>query len=223
MFPRGVPTASPWALAALLAIAATTAPSGCAAAPRDASGVPAASADPVGEVPADLAIEIRVAPGRLVGEQARVEERAARFVLLPDGTLYGELDRVPAEGRRPARVRRLSREQMVDVWTAFRSAGFADPALADGRGNPALLTPGAEEILATLEVESGGERAVFVRRYRAGEDVGSAIRRAIRVVAALAWASDEPRAETLELPQRYDLGPDPYARFAQPAPGGSGR
>ena len=220
---RGVPIASPRALAALLTIVATTAFAGCAATPRDASDEGSTPADPVGEVPADLAIEVRIAPGRLVGEQARVEERAARFVLLPDGTLYGEVDRVPAEGRRPARVRRLSREQMVDVWTAFRSAGFADPALADGRGNPALLSPAPEEVLATLEVESGGTRAVFVRRYRAGEAVDSAIRRAIRVIAALAWASDEPRAETLELPQRYDLWPDPYARFAQPSAGGAGR
>jgi hypothetical protein len=209
------------ARAAFAALAACAALAGCASNARAPSA--AVAADPVGEVPEDLSVEVRVVPGRLVGEQARVEERPARFVLLPDGTLHGEVDRVPAPGRRPARVRRLGREQMADVWTALRSAGFADPSLAEQRGNPALLTPAPGEVLATLEVEAGGERAVFVRRYAPGEDVDSAIRLAIRTIAALAWARAAARAETLELPQRHDLGPDPYARFARPATAGAPR
>ena len=41
-----------------------------------------------------------------------------------------------------------------------------------------------------------------------------AMRRVVRSIASLAWASDEALAESAELPTRYDAGPDPYARFA---------
>ena len=101
---------------------------GCATTPPPAT---ASVSDPAGRVPADLAIEINVTPGRGVGERAKVEERAARFIVFPDGSLHGESDRVPPEGLRPARVRRLAREQMVDVWLTLSAAGFVDPALAE--------------------------------------------------------------------------------------------
>jgi hypothetical protein len=80
-----------------------------------------------------------------------------------------------------------------------------------------LLEPTAGEILATLEVHADGERFAFVRRYTPGGEDQPALRRAIRAIASLGWASDEALAETAELPLRYDLGADPYARFAQPA------
>ena len=151
-------------------------------------------------------------------DRPKVEEREARFVLLPDGSLHGETDHVPEPGARPARLRRLSREQMGDVWSLLVSAGFADPSLADTRGNPALVEANAGEVLATLEVHAAGERFAFVRRYSAGSEEEKALRGVIRAVAALGWASDEAFAEFAELPLRYDLGPDPYARFAETAP-----
>ena len=40
------------------------------------------------------------------------------------------------------------------------------------------------------------------------------MRRVVRSLASLAWASDEALADSAELPVRYDLGADPYARFA---------
>ena len=176
-----------------------------------------ATSDPVGSVPSDLWIEVDVSPGRGVKDRAKIEERAARFVLLPDGSLHGEADRVPHDELRPARVRRLSREQMVDVWSTLRSLGFADAGFADTRGNPKLVEPAAGEVLATLEVHANGERFVFVRRYQPGGDDQPAMRRMVRSIASLAWSSDEALAETAELPLRYDLGSDPYARFAKPA------
>ena len=184
-------------------------PAGCAATAR-----PNAAADPIGRVPGDLWVEVDVSPGRVVVERAKVEERRARFVLLADGSLHGETDRVPEDRVRPARVRKLSREQVADIWGTLASSGFTDPALADSRGNVKLLEPEANEILATLEVHADGERFAFVRRYAPGGDDESALRRAIRAIASLGWASDEALAETAEIPLRYDLGPDPYARFA---------
>lgn len=191
---------------------------GCASSPAVAPANAEESSDPVGAVPPDLWIEVDVSPGRGVKDRAKIEERAARFVLLPDGSLHGEADRVPHDGLRPARVRRLSREQMVDVWSTLRSLGFADAGFADSRGNPKLMEPVAGEVLATLEVHANGERYAFVRRYQPGGDDQPAMRRMVRSIASLAWSSDEALAETAELPLRYDLGSDPYARFAKIAP-----
>ena len=208
--------------AALAACAAACA--GCAATDAERTRAASSAVDLVASAPADLWLEIRTSPGRGVVDRPKVEERAARFVLLPDGSLHGETDRVPAVGARPARLRRLSREQMGDVWSLIVSAGFADPALADTRGNPALVEAGAGEVLATLEVHAEGERYAFVRRYAAGSEQEKALRGVIRAVASLGWASDEAFAEFAELPLRYDLGADPYARFAKPAAeaGGAG-
>ncbi len=192
----------------------------CSSAPKTVAQ-PIDAADPVGGVPTDLWLEIDVSPGRSVEDRAKIEERRVRVVLLPDGSLHGESDRVPHNGLRPARVRRLAREQMVDVWTALRAAGFTDPALADARGNVTLLEPAPNEVLATLEIHADGIRYAFVRRYQPGGDDEQAMRRVIRSIASLAWASDEALAETAELPLRYDLGADPYARFAKPPVAGA--
>jgi hypothetical protein len=196
-------------VAAVAALAAPFGTMGCASATR-----PSEPADPIGRVPGDLWVEVDVSPGRTVVDRAKIEERRARFVLLPDGSLHGEADRVPEDRMRPARVRKLSREQMADLWGVLSNSGFTDAALADTRGNVKLLEPEAGEILATLELHANGERFAFVRRYTPGGEDQPALRRAIRAIASLGWASDEALAETAELPLRYDLGPDPYARFA---------
>jgi hypothetical protein len=187
---------------------------GCASSARSAE-----ASDPIGRVPSDFWVEVDVSPGRTVDDRAKIEERRARFVLLPDGSLHGEADRVPEDRMRPARVRKLSREQMADLWGILSSSGFTDPALADTRGNVKLLEPEAGEILATLELHADGERFAFLRRYTPGGEDQPALRRAIRAIASLGWASDEALAETAELPLRYDLGPYPYARFASPKDG----
>jgi len=212
-----------WRIGALvlLSAAAASVVGGCGSADRVAAReAPRASddsVDPIGRVPRDFWLEIDVTAGAGVAERAKVEERSARFVLLPDGSLHGETDRVPHDGLRPARARRLTREQMADLWVQLRSAGFGAIEFAETRGNLRLLEPAAGEVLATLEVHADGRRFGFVRRYRPGEEDELGMRRVIRSVAALAWASDEALAESAELPQRYDLGPDPYARFAKPA------
>lgn len=184
---------------------------GCTSAPSIAVNAPV---DPAGRLPADLAIEITVAPGARVESRVRVEERPARFVLLPDGSLHGATDRLPPEGVRPARVRRLAREQMVDVWTVLESAGFSNGALSDTQASVQGQQPRPAEVLVTLEVQADGARFGFVRRFDPQSEGEQAIRRVVRTIASLAWASDEPLAESAELPTRYDLGADPYARFA---------
>jgi hypothetical protein len=176
------------------------------------------AADPIGAVPGDLWIEVVVTPGRGVADRARVEERPARFVLLPDGSMHGETDVLPEDSVRPARVRRLAREQLSEIWSTLRAAGFTNAGFADVRGNVRLLEPLPGEVLATLEVHADGERFAFARRYLPGAEDQVAMRRVVRSIASLGWASDEALAESAELPLRYDLGADPYARFTRPAP-----
>jgi len=192
---------------------------GCESTPHSATTAPQGTVvDPAAGVPSDLWLEATVRLGRGVETSARVEERAARFVLLPDGALCASTDRVGSEGRlpaaRPPLVRRLAREQMSDLWSSLVAAGFTDASIADTRGNVALLQPDAGEILVTLELHARGERFAFVRRYRLGDEAEPATRRIVRAIASVAWASDEALAESAEVPQRTDLGPDPYARFA---------
>lgn len=202
---------------AALSCAALLAALGCATTAPDSGPAAVASGDPSGGAPGDLSIEIDVIPGRSVEDRAKIEERPARFVLFADGSLHGEADRVPPRGVRPARIRRLEREQMADLWLAMRNAGFASAGLADTRRSVDALEPGAGDVLVTMEVFANGERFAFVRSYKPGGDDEPAMRGMVRSVASLAWASDEALAETAELPLRYDLGPDPYARFARPA------
>jgi hypothetical protein len=208
---RALSRVGPACAAAALVLFGGFALGGCASTARTQA------VDPVGAVPGDLWIEVVVTPGRGVVDRARVEERPARFVLLPDGSMHGETDVLPEERVRPARVRRLAREQLSEVWSMLRSAGFTNAGFADVDGNVRLLEPQAGEVLATLEIHADGERFAFARRYMPGSDDQAAMRRVVRSIASLGWASDEALAESAELPLRYDLGADPYARFAQPA------
>jgi hypothetical protein len=190
---------------------------GCASASKsDSGGTAPIASDPAGTVPTDLWLELRVVPGSAVEDRVKIEERPARFVVLPDGSLHGEADRVPPDGIRPARIRRLAREQMADVWSTLTSLGFAEKSLSDVSGTPRLVEPARDEIVVTAEVHANGERLVFVRRYKPDSNDELAMRKLVRSIASLAWASDEALAESAELPLRYDLGPDPYARFTQP-------
>lgn len=196
---------------ALASLSLSGIPAGCASPPLISVNAPV---DPAGVMPLDLSIELAVTPGAQVADRVRIEERPCRFVLLPDGSLHGEADRLPPEGVRPARIRRLSREQMADVWGALESAGFSQAPLADARAVAPDLEPRPGEVLVALEVHADGERFAFVRRFTPESDSERAIRLFIRTIASLAWASDEALAESAELPTRYDLGADPYARFA---------
>ena len=103
---------------------------------------------------------------------------------------------------------------MTELWSVLVASGFASDASSEARGNVALLEPAAGEVLATLELHANGERLTYARRYRPEDEREQAMRAVVRAVASLAWASDEALVESAELPTRYDLGADPYARFA---------
>ncbi len=203
-------------MAAFASLACTI---GCASTEARPSGTAAAAAavDPLGTLPSDFSIELAVEVGRGVEVSPRAEERAAAYILLPDGSLHAEAEIAKLKGKRPARVRRLSREQESDLWRLVVDGGFGSSANSDSRGNVWTETPSAGSILVKVRIAANGERWCFLRQYAPATDDERALRRLTRALARLAWMSDEPLAETAEFPVRYDLGADPYAAMqAQP-------
>lgn len=209
------------------------------------AGAAAPEADPLGPVPDDLVVDVTVLPGRRVSEDlvssGAVHARRARYILFPDGSLHAAVGREEWVGyglmgtqwtqraigvlSRPAQTRVVSRETMADVWLLARQCGLSDPAASTFDGNPALLSPKPDEILTIISICVGGRQGTFLERRPAtpvagdpadaAPDVTSA-GRFVRGLAQLAWASDDLPAETAVLPLRYDLGPNPYARYLPP-------
>lgn len=216
---------STWSFASLVFSGAVVAMSastctcilGCASdgsAHTDASAPDAT--DPLGALPQDFAIELAVEVGRGVDVSPRAEERAAVYVLLADGSLHAEAEIAPLKGKRPARVRRLSREQESDLWRLVVDGGFGSASTSDSLGNVWTETPSAGTILVKVRVSANGQRWCFLRQYTPATEDERAVRRLTRALASLAWMSDEPLAETAEFPMRYDLGADPYASLKSP-------
>lgn len=158
------------------------------------SGAP--SAMPDGAAPADLTIDVRVdgaSDGRWGGH---------RYVLFPDGALHHEITDAPEMERLPVLRRILDRGQTRDVWRLASAAVEADageppPAAA---GSPVMdLTIGADGRWGRHRISLGP----------AGPPAAAAL---LDRLAGLAWAG-EARSEAIIAPKRYDLGPDPYARY----------
>lgn len=180
---------------------------GCAGAPERAPG----AVDELERPPDDFTLDVAVLHGRRVPEQTRAELRNGHFILLADGSLLHDSGRSVDWTQRPGRVRWLYQQQVNELWRTARELGFTVASNADFSGNPALIVPDREQIVAIISFAAEGERWTFVRSTPAGEPFDPATTRLIRALADLAWGVDLP-AERL-LPIRFDFGPDPYAGF----------
>jgi hypothetical protein len=198
--------------------------------------------DPVAaELPDDLIIDVTVLPGRQLIAPDGLRAERSKFIVFPDGSLHADAGRSIGFLTRPGRVRTLSVEQLADLWLVLQQTGFA-PAAADEEarfgGNPALLSPGAKEILTIVRVATAGQTSTWIRRtpglappppkdatpaqLAAAESAAEAALadssiRVVRVLAGLAWRSELPPGDLAVLPIRYDYGPDPFAIF-RPVP-----
>jgi hypothetical protein len=191
------------ALAAVLLIV------GCAAPIESA-------AEPFGAAPEDFSIEVEIATGPNAPDRPEVHLRPGRLVLLPDGSLYYG---APPRGRLeklPPRRRELDRRQIAEVWSLLRQIGLADPEAAAPSTNLALIEPPRDGIVYALAVTGSGERWTYIRASLADEPPDPAAVMVVRHLAALAWATDLPAERITVIPRRYDLGPDPYAKYRQP-------
>jgi hypothetical protein len=179
------------------------------------AGPPApAEADPLAVAPADLGIEVTIRRSGTVPVAAPVEARPGRFILFPDGSLHYGAEPEAGTIWRPGLARRLTREQVVELWTLARRTGLADPDNADPSRN---LDPTPPRSLVYLAAFTAGDTHWnFVRQVPASAPPDPALRELIRALARLAWAPDQSDEHIITAPIRYDLGPDPYARFRWP-------
>jgi hypothetical protein len=171
----------------------------------------------------DLGRRIRRDPG-----DWPVQFRPARAIILPDGVLRADVGADLRVDDRPGVARHLYRSQLEDLWRGLDELGFGDPTVGDYDGNLGRLVPGDDEVIQILALQRGGRDWAIVRRFEVPPDLTPAeaadledarMRSAIRRLAALAWAFDDPPDDSIDFPERYDFGPDPWARYRDPVKG----
>lgn len=198
-----------------------------------ACSTPPSSTD--GAVPADAVIDATVLVGDDLGRRIRrdpgawpVQFRPARAIILPDGVLRADVGADLRVDDRPGVARHLYRAQLEDLWRGLDELGFGDPVVGDYVGNLGRLVPADDEVIQILALQRGGRDWAIVRRFEIPPNTtadeaatleDARMRAAIRRLAALAWAFDDPPSDAIEFPERYDFGPDPWARYRAPAKG----
>ena len=173
-----------------------------------------------GTYPPDFTLDVTVLVGLGAPELLKVEERQAKYVVLPDGALHADASPFIDISTRPGRTRWLYEDQVQFLWGLCAQYGFTDERSANGPPNPDMLRVPRGERLAIMTLRASGQTWTFVRRATDAQPFDAAAVRIIRTLAILSWLPDY-RAEDIA-PERYDFGPDPYAvyraiRAQQPA------
>lgn len=164
-----------------------------------------------GTVPPDFSLDVTVLLGPGAPDLPSVQDRAAKYVVLPDGSLHCDASPFIDISTRPGRTRWLYQEQVQSLWALCGQLGFLDASDANGPPNPDLLRAARGERLAILTIRARGETWTFVRRAPGNDPLDPAAARVIRSLAILGWVPDLRPDELL--PERYDFGPDPYAAY----------
>jgi hypothetical protein len=164
--------------------------------------------------PGDFTSDVTVLAGK--GAESRREPwmRQGKIILFSDGTVLGDLGPTVNARTRPGQARVLYQRQVRQMWDLARKLGFASPEQTDFEGNAELLEPADGELLYVLAFSGGGQRWTFVRRCPATQGPDEATTQWVRAMAEAAFLRELP--EGVDLPVRYDFGPDPYAWFKKP-------
>lgn len=192
----------------LLAIWITGMAAGCAA-------TRPASPDPLSAAPEDFTLEVVVRCGRGMPQSTEVHFRPGQFIFLPDGSLHYAAG-PPVKGRLAEQTRILSRRQVAELWSLTRQLGLADPDAGWEPVNFDLIEPPEDGLVYLIGITGDDQRWAFVDAAGAGEAPDPAAVQLVRHLADLAWASEQPPGRITIIPRRYDLGPDPYARYRRP-------
>lgn len=176
---------------------------------------PSVSGDPLAAAPEDFALELIMRCDKETPPAPQVHQRPGRFIFLPDGSLhYAASDR--PDGLMPERTRTLSRRQVAELWSLAHQLGLADPDAGHEPVNLDLIQPPPGGMVYLIAVTGHDRRWMFIDAAAAGEAPDPASVAIVRHLAELAWVSDEPEGRVMIIPRRYDLGPDPYARYRRP-------
>jgi hypothetical protein len=138
------PAAPPSDRVAMAPPAASAAAKGPAAAPAESPAL----AD--GRFPADFALDVTVLLGPGAPELLAVQDRQAKYILLPDGSLHADASPFVGMETRPGRTRWLYEDQVQFVWSICGQVGFLDAAAANGPANPDVLRAGRDERMAVI-------------------------------------------------------------------------
>ena len=176
-----------------------------------------------------LGNELRYSLQKARGVGWPADLRPWRAIIMSDGSLRSDFGANLGVDDRPGLTRQLYRKQIETLWGAVEQVGFAEPDSArtgNYSGNPALISVKTNEIIQILSFQAYGRRWNIVHRFtpvmntKRAPDKKTALtmespkmRSIIRRVLALAWASDVPSEERFAAPERYDFGPDPWARY----------
>lgn len=205
--PRALRSAAP-----LIVVAAATV--ACLSACTTAPFVPDAE-----RVPEEFSINATVLRGAAVAPVPRVEQRPGRWVLLPDGSLRASSTAQPDHGSRPGVVRHLQESEIAELWSLAVRLGIGDPAAGDPVGDARAITAGPTELVQIIEFHGGGKSWGFVARGPAADGGDKVLGTFLRALAERSWMEDRPAELDPAAAIRYDMGPDPYARYrGQPTP-----
>ena len=183
--------------------------SGCAAPPEF-------DPDPLGAAPIDFTLDVTILAGEDINNRPEAQWRQSRYVLFSDGSLHYGADNERKADWMPVLARRLSRERVAEIWSLSQQLGFADPVNGDVPTNFMSISPSSSEVVYLIAYTGSNHRWEFVRRTEPGNIVDPASVTLVRRLAMLAWADDLLSRERSLLPNRYDFGPDPYARYRRP-------
>jgi hypothetical protein len=182
-------------------VLASCAAAGCATAAARRGAAP----------PDDFALEVTRIPA--VARPDDAGPRAARrLVLFPGGALHeGPVPQgrsvASAVDRLPPLVRTLGAPEIAEVWSLLAAAEAEAPPEAPV--NVELLEAPTSGALYAIAWAAGDDRRAIVRD---SASAGPAVTALLERLAVLAWMREEAAA-TAPAPRRYDLGPDPYARY----------
>lgn len=170
-------------------------------------------------MPADWTLDATILAGPDADDRTAAHLRPSRYTVFPDGSLhYADADEDAfrrGTAWLPPRTRTLPDAEVAGVWALARELGFTDPGAGELPRNAGLIRPPADGRAIIIDVSGADTRRMFVFRSDDAEGEDRA-ERLVRHLAALAWADDRERDPAFVPPSRYDLGPDPYARYRNP-------
>lgn len=169
--------------------------------------------DPLSSAPDDMTIDVTILAGRSMKLDEPAHRRTGKVIVFADGSVHADWGPQVSWKTRPGLTRTLRREQTAELWELMRQLGYADPANGEAPRNLGLITPDRREVVYLCEIAAEGDRWAFTRRQPADQAGDPSWERFVRALAALAWERDEALSEARIEPNRYDFGPDPYARY----------
>jgi hypothetical protein len=179
------------------------------------STAPVVTADPRAPAPSDFSLEAVILVGKDVPRRTEAHLAPGRFLLFADRSLHYERAREIREARQSGYRRTLESGQVAGVWSQLAQLGLTDPANADEMINFNLVTPPTNGVVFLLAITGGGDRWVFTRSSAQSDATDPALTEVIRHLAELAWVNELTEEGTPVRARRYDLGPDPYARYRE--------